>query len=362
MPIVIAQSGLIDEGHNAVRLARYAQITQMECAFFGVLNPSDPVNEACSPLLMLPERAQIARYLGEAQDEIEQVTGYPLSPRWFTDELPYAAIVHAKHMKLIEIGIEATEVVALGEAIDHTTDPATIGPIATTVVEWDEIRVYHPGTDIEIDPSSITIAGGNVTIEIPRCRLVNAANVNNPDDGLDYTDVPPSATSPFEDEVDIRRIYNDDETQGTFIWPHKSSAGCTCGCAVCGEYTHEACAYIRNAESGAIDLLYAHLVGSVWTTASPCLCTLPELVQVNYRAGLTELTAQAEDAIIHLAHAKMPRPSCGCGILRDRWDADRVIIASPTIEQANCKFGPYMGSWIAWQFSNAMKNVRMGTL
>lgn len=362
MTIVLAPHGLIDEGFNAVRLAKYAQLTQQECAFFGVLDPLEPVDDACSPILTLPEREQIARYLGEAQDEIEQVIGYPLAPRWFTDELPYAFTVHAKRKKIIEPGIMATEDVALGQAIVFAIDPAVIGPLATTVMDADEIHIYHPGTDIEIDPSSIEITAGLLTIEIPRCRLVNAASVDNPQAGLDYADVPPSATSPFEDEVDIKRVYNDPYTQGMMVWPHQFSESCACGCMVCGEYTHEACLYVRNGETGALDILYAHLVGSVWTHSCTCICILPQLVRVNYYAGLIPLTKQAEDAIIHLAHAKMPRPSCGCGILRDKWDADRVVPENMTAEQAGNPFGQSAGAFTAWKFANTMKVYRMGIL
>lgn len=364
MTVVVAQGGLIDEGFNAVRLAMYAQQQQQECAFFGVLDPSEPVNEACSPILTLPERVQIAQYLGEAQDEIEQVTGFPLSARWFTDQLPYALTVHAKWKKVIEIGVMATSNISLGEPVSHVTDPAVIGPMATTVTDETEIHVYHPGTDIEIDPSAITIAGGNLTIWIPRCRMVDAGAVDNDADGLDYADVPPSATSPFEATVDVKRVYNDATTAGTFVWPHHSGEGytCTCGCDTCSEYTHEACVYIRHGETGALDAVYAHLVGSVWTSACPCYCTYPEYVRVNYRAGLTTITRQAQDAVIKLAHSKMPRPSCGCGILRDRWDADRLIPDNLTVEQANCPFGQSRGAWTAYKFATAMKIFRAGIL
>ena len=364
MTVIPSQHGLIDEGNNAVRLAKYAQLTQMECAFFGVLDPSEPVDDACSPILTLPEREQISRYLGEAQDEIEQVVGYPLTPRWFVDELPFACTIHAKRTKVIEAGVEASEVVALGRSVNYATDPTIVLPVATSVIHADEIRVYHPGTEIEIDPSFLEIAAGVLSIEIPICRLVDAAHVDNPQAGLDYTDVPPSATSPFEATVDIMRVYNDPYTQATLVWPHKTGTGCSCGCwsMVCGEFTHEGCAYIRNGATGAIDVLYAHLVGSTWTANCPCVCSAPEIVRVYYRAGLTAITKQAEDAIIHLAHAKMPRPSCGCGILRDKWDIDRKIPDTLTAERINCPFGCEDGAWKAWLFANAMKTYRVGIL
>ena len=144
MTVVLAQHGLIDEGYNAVRLAKYAQLTQHECAFWGVADPNVAVDDACSPLMTLPEREQIARYLGEAQDEIEQVCGFPLSPKWFTETLPYAFTVHAKWSKVFDVGIRATEVVANGVTVSYAADPSVIGPVATTITDPDEIHVYHP--------------------------------------------------------------------------------------------------------------------------------------------------------------------------------------------------------------------------
>ena len=127
----------------------------MECAFWGVLDPSVPVNDACSPILTLPERKQIARYLGEAQDEIEQVCGYPLSPRWFTDELPYGFTVFAKQKKIIEPGVMATDNVAWARL--SVTSP-TRQPLGQSQrASWTRTRYVFTitGTDIEIDPSDI---------------------------------------------------------------------------------------------------------------------------------------------------------------------------------------------------------------
>lgn len=361
MTVVTVGLDLIDEGYNAVRLARYAQMVGFsECAFFGTFDPNDPQNEACRPIQSLAERAMICRYLGEAQDEIEQVCGYPLSPRWFANEQhPYTCTVHAKFVKVIEVGVRAIDDISLGEAVDHTADPAVIGPVATTVTDASEIHVYHPGTDVEIDPSKIILTPGmTVTIEIPRCRM--AIDPNNPDVGWDYTD-----TSLFEQMVDIKRVYNDPDTQATLVWPHRSSASCSCacGCATCGEYTEDACAYLRNGETGALDGLAATLTNHVWAAKCPiCYCSAPEYVRVNYHAGLTSLTKQAEDAIIRLAHAKMPKPPCGCGPLMEMWERDRHTPDVMDRERLNNPFGTSEGSWASWMFANAMKVYRAGVL
>lgn len=366
MTIIKAFGQHIDEGCNAVRLARYAQLAGFsECAFWGVYNEADPVNEACRPIQTLFERQSIAKYLGEAQEEIEQVAGYPLAPCWFEDEVPYNCRVRARWQKVIEMGVKGVIDIALGAVVDHTNDPAVIGPIATTVTDIDEVHIFHPGTDIEIDPSDITIAGGLVTIEIPRCRLV--IDPNNPDGGWDYTDVGMCGASVpvpgvFECTVDVKRVYNDETTNALLVYPHRSGTTCAsnCCCPTCSEYTYPACGYIYNAAGGLIDVLKASVVGSVWTAScSSCDCLAPEKVRLYYRAGMTPLTAQAEDAIIRLAHAKMPKPPCGCGPLMEMWTRDRFVPDVLDRERLNCPFGLSDGAWIAWKFANALAARRV---
>lgn len=366
MPIVSFQSGLIDEGYNAVRLARYAQIVGWsECAFFGVNSPNEE-GDPCRPIQTLDQRRMIARYLTEAQDEIEQVCNFPLYPRWIENEQhPYKMIVRTKYSKILDVGVRAVSVIASGASVDHTSDPAVVGPVATTVTDVAEVRVCHPGTDIEIDPSSIAISGGVMTISIPRCRMVTNAECDNPESGLDYTDTSP--TGPFERNVDVKRVYNDTSTQGILVWPHRSSATClclcTCGCANCSEFTETACEYIQNKEYGLIDVMLASQSGGVWKAICPrCFCNAPSLVRLNYRAGLDPLTEQATDAVIRLAHSKMPSPPCGCGPLNELWTRDRHIPDALDRERLNCPFGLSDGAWVAWQFANALRVARIGNL
>lgn len=363
MTIVTVGLDLIDEGYNAVRLARYAQMAGFsECAFWGVFNPADPQDSACRPIQSLFDRQQIARYLAEAQEELEQIVGYPLAPRWFVDEIPFVGcgVVKARRSKVIAFGIRAETNIAIGTAVNHATDPAVIGPVATTVTDESEIHVFHPGTDVEIDPSAIVIAGGNVTISIPRCRLV--VDPDNPDVGWDYTDTAPGG--PFEQTVDVKRIYNDDTTQALLVWPHRSSVNCTNAacCVTCTEYTHEACGYVRDGGGGLVDVLYADRSGATWTPSCSCYCATPEIVRLYYRAGLDPLTKQAEDAIIRLAHAKMPKPPCGCGPLMEMWERDRNVPEVLDAIRLHCPFGLSDGAWVAWQFANALAVRRVVTM
>ena len=363
MTIIKTANSLIDETYNAVKLARYAQLAgYAEDQFFGLNNP-DTQQEACKPIWTLPERAMIARYLGEAQDEIEQVVGYPLYPKWFTDEQhPYTYPLFSKWMKIIASGFRQVTTIQAGVTVSYATDPSVV-IVATIVTDENEIRIFHPGTEIEIIPSDVTIVGNVATIQIPRARLVKQSKANNPETGWDYDDIPPSASSPFTATVDVAHVFTDDSIQGGLIWSHKDSSGdCACTtCPTCGEYSQTACVYLRNPDLGIVDVLpAAYGTDSTWTSAlcSVCYCDDPNIAKVNYLAGLQTLTPQAEDAIIRLAHAKMPSPPCGCGVLMDMWKRDRNTPQVLDAKRLDCPFGLSDGAWVAWRFANAMRGQR----
>lgn len=373
MTVIPVHNSLIDETDSAVKLARYAQIIGLsEDQFFGIANPTTSV-DSCNPIWTLRERQRIARYLAEAQTEIEQVVGYPLTPRWIEDEQkpypfdPNAPLYHykpifAKWGKIIEIGYWVRTMIHAGIAPSYAADPATFSH-ATTVTDEAEIHIYHPGTAIEIYPSSITIAAGTVTVEIPWARLVKLASQDNPSTGLTYATVPPAPTSIYEATVDLMRKYNDTGIQGGLFWHHRSSAECTCGCSSCcdgcGEYDITACITISNSEIGTLELSPADVSNGVWSSAcDTCFCEEPDVVKMNYRAGETEMTAQIEDAVIRLAHSKMPSPPCGCGVANEYWTRDREIPDVMTPEQANCSFGQSRGAFFAWKQALALKLQR----
>jgi len=362
MPVVPSESTLTAE-ESAVTLPRYAQIIQTpECAFFGVHRDADADYE-CRGIWVKHYRDEIQRYLAEAQQEIEQEIGYFLMPRWIVGEaatdMPeylidgqrYGFPVVARWGYVVEAGIKATANIQLGAAVDHSADPAIVGPIVTTVTDTSEVKVYHPGTTVEIHPSAITILAGQMAITIPRCRMVKAALADNPSGGLDYTD-----TNNFEATVDVVREYCDPSTNATLVWPHNcSSSLCTC---TCSEYTQDGCIYVRDARIGILDVLPAVYSSGAWSTSIEACCVgEPQLVRLNYRAGVKTLTRQQEDAIVRLAHAKMPEEPCGCEIAQRLWARDREVPKALTRERANCPFGMSDGAWAAWRFAQTFKLV-----
>lgn len=352
MPIVVAQSTLTNFD-LAVPLSRYARIIQnTECGWWGVADDDNP-EPGCRHIWLKSQRDDVGRYLGEAQDEIEQQVNYPLHPKWFADERQnYACPVQADWGHIVQAGVRAESNIELGATVDHTSDPAVIGPIATTVTDINEIRVYHPGTDVEIDPSAVTITGGNVTITIPRCRLVRSEFADNPKEGWPYSDL-----TYFEEEVDVKRVYNDPSVNAELVWP----GGCG-NCEGCTERTQAACMRINHAEAGIFEVRPATYANGAWGSPSSSFCCRgrPQIIRLNYKAGWA-VTPQQEDAIVRLAHSKMPDEFCGCEVFTRLWRRDREVPGVLTRERLNCPFGINTGAWIAWRFAQSFKLYRGAT-
>ena len=363
MTVIAAQSNLAT-GYNdlAVPLPLYAQIIgYQECQFFGVRD-DNAADYACRKVWLKSQRDEMAYYLAEAQDEIEQHANYYLKARWTTNEdKPYSYPVLTDWRKVIAGGIKATEDISTDEAVSHLTDPAVIGPVATTVTDESEIHVFYPESlveeEVEIHPSDIDLdtVGGTVTIYVPRCRMVKPSLVDNDESGLDYDD-----TTNFLSVVDVKRVYNDTSTNATLVWPNS----CGCGsiyCPTCSEYTHDGCIYVLDSGSGSLRVLEATYSSGSWSACTTCR-TQPRRVKLNYYSGLTSLTRQARDAIVRLAHAKMPHAPCGCDVAQNMWVRDRTVPDVVTRERINCPFGISNGAWAAWQFANDIASVGLGVI
>lgn len=356
---------------TAVRLARYAQRMGeqagfTECQFWGVRDDDTIINAQCREIWTKAQRDQIGFYLGEAQRAIEDEVGYPLQPTWVTgtatgvaddgswryvDERPYRDFLVSRWARIIEPGVRAEETVAAGELVSYATEPATIGPVATTVTDVSEIIIRHAGTEIEIDPSQITISGGDVTVNIPRCRLVKPSLANNDQHGLDYADL-----SNFVEEIDIIRVYNDPATQGVMLYDDPTCLG-TAGCT---QEEQTACIRVDDPRLGFVSVLPGSYGGGSWTLTG-CRYRINR-VRLNYRAGLLELPEVFEDAIIRLAHSKMPRPPCGCERLASLWGDEHKVPEVLTRERLNCPFGVSDGAWWAWSVANSNRVTRLGVM
>lgn len=329
---------------SALTLVRYAQmIRYSENAFFGI-NESNNRDRACRKIWTKLERDMVARYLGQAQQMIEQVLLYPIGQKWYVDEQhKNVPRFFTKWSRIQSLGTRAVSNIALSVALNHTADPASIPATATTVTNADEVHFYQAGTDVEVYPDTMTIAGGVLNATFPRARLVKESEQDNPDTGLTYADV--SGSGPFTQSIDIKRVYTDTADVGEFVWP----LGKDC-LPECGEEVEPACGYIRSSESGVVTLLPD-------TTDNCTYCGASE-VRINYCAG-KPLDTVAEDAIMHLAHSLMPTMPCdGCDPVMFLWKGDRSIPDSITEDRANSLFGVYEGAWRAWIYAHKNRHFR----
>jgi len=378
MPLVALQSSLVEEG-SAVTLAMYAQILGRgrEDEFWGVMRDDTP-ELGCKQLWIKSERDRILKYLSEAQFEIENEIDYLLSPKWivgdfndepnsnmrYVDQQQYKIPVFTKWGHYIEAGVRATSNIQRNAPVSHATDPAVIGPLATTVTDATEIHVYHPYTNVEIDYSQIVLHNGFVTIYIPRCRMATAdaietnnSNAANRNIGIAYGTI-----GNFESEVDVIRVFNNPAVNAELVSPHTCGSS-VCSLSSCGEYVRNACMYVKDRNLGIVDVLPATYSGGSWGASSANCCNGGSLVRLNYRAGVVNLTRQQFDTIVRLAHAKMPETPCGsCEPANAMWNGDMEIPKALTIEQGSCPFGQSNGAWAAWKFTQSMKTVKASSI
>jgi hypothetical protein len=328
----------------AVPLPRYAQIVDYaEPAFFGVNHPDNRLF-ACREIWTHSQRMAVYRVLMEAQSEVEKVVNYPLIPTYFPAERHQISKTFMLNKGyLLQVGQLITMVLQAGAAVVHTSDPAVVTIAGVSFTDVSGIHVYHPGTRVEIYPSDLKIVAGDLVISIPRVRMVATACENNPDSGLDY-----ATPTNFEATVDVEyEAFSASLPPAEFV-----SLDCSINATCPTELKTDACVNVLDDE-----------ISNIRISCTRAVCGIsPAFVDVYYQAGLTELTPQAEDIIVRLAHARMPAEPCGCSFLKARWDGDKRIPEVLTSERENCPWGMSDGAWQAWSFTLTMRQFRMGVI
>lgn len=321
-----------------VPLAAYAtRLTGIsEQQFWGV-----QAYEAGDVWWTLNDRNLLARYLERAQRMIEDVLGYRLLPTFVVDEPVHMIGKPAplRWTRVQALGAEAQSAIATGTTVTYSSNVGTVGPLAAAAVQSvDEIEVLHPGTATPITPSAITLAGGEVTIEIPRYRLVTLAAQNTDEVGLDLDN-----DDAFETTIDVRRVYADEDSLGNLVYP----AGWD---GVWPQETQAYSAELVNARSGTV-LLWP--VGV--PPARPLELPTP-LATLNYRTA-NACDAELIDAVIHLAHAMMPDSPTDvrCAQVLRMWELARHV----SDETQRSPFGNQDGALMAYRTAWRRRAVRM---
>lgn len=355
---------------SAVTLSHYAKALQYsECAVYGVRNPAEAtyIPNACRDIWTLDQRNYALRYLAEAQIELENETARLFNTTWvtgdknapnerLTDVKTYryadylhncnAPVLYTRWNNVKALGRLVPIELELAATVDHDTDPAVITITIDPLVVTDKYRVrlfeagnYGTDKEISLDPSSITIIGTDLIIEIPRCRMVLYDLRDNPTGGLDY-----ETLTNFIEDVDIYYFTTVNEDSMVLT---KSNCNCTTREeATCLEFVTVGLTTVKSASHCEV-----------------CACTCGSrnvYAGFYYEAGDAVVNQQVIDMIIRLAHVKMPDEPCGCEIAQRLWGRDREVPGYLLPERLKCPFGIEDGAWIAYQWARTLHKPRFG--
>lgn len=357
--------------HCSIPLSRYAKVVRYEeAAFWGVVT-ENRWQRGCGPLWAEGDRMLIEMALAQAQEQIELFIGYPLCKTYVSGTLeeafnhderwvdqrwykPSRQMV-VRYPRLIEAGVRKVDVVASSSLLTFGDTVATVGPLSVTFTKPEEVQVYYPDSGKRITPSKVTISAGNLTIQIPRYRLVAPDFLNTPEGGIMYEDL-----SQFLSAVDVNRVYTDPSVHGVLVRPNCSNNNCSGGCTEC---THSACIYIIDPQIGQVQVSPALWNVSTESWGGQVVCAGNYvLARLNYACGLRYLSPEMEKILVSLAHTKLYGPPCSCDSLVSLWKYDNEIPRMLTRERINCPFGTANGAWNAYLWAKKYASHRASIL
>ena len=277
-------------------------------------------------------------------------------------------------------GQKTLSVISAGAAITYT-DPngdlyfelATVGPIATSVTDPNEIALFYRNAETgdgaaaaqwEIRPIKVTIAGGFVTITFKRelAVLPDLLTVLEPVATLG-TD-----NALFLTAVDVYRRYTDPTTSVQFQWLNPNGLCCN-SCVACSYGVQTGCLVAVSNRTSIVQFTPATYADGAWTTAAWDVCRAPDRVSASYRAGYRdkskarsyyEMAPQLERAVAYLSASLLSRPPCDCANVKDRIDRWRDDFAESISDSAGGQswsvsarkldnpFGTTRGAVAAW--------------
>lgn len=405
-------------------LDRWAAIIGIHPAHFnGVFFGNSP--SVCQqPWLQQPWQAQdrvgreeVARAIAQAEADIEYHLGYRLLPDWEVDEWQLterlwrkelsnlsvtdirgmAQTVEAKWGYLISGGIRSSDDPLEADAIitysdedgDDYREIATIEVTVDAGQDPCELRVYYPVSNAmvltggedqwEIRPINVSISGVTATIRFRREQCVLPQLVSDyfpaaDDDHLRGVDgVTETPETQFLLTVDVYRVYNDPQTQVSFLWePFGSGCGCNnAGCIACAYNTQTGCLMLRSEPRQSIVSYHP----ATWNAddedfdaAAWAVNRQPNLARLFYYAGWRDkrqacptvrMDPEWERTVAYYAAALLDRPICECNNIRawvDHWQKDLAIRGDEGLQVSpgdlDNPFGTRRGAVYAWKRVN----------
>lgn len=372
---------------------------------------------------------EIEQAIAEAERKLKDWLGYSVAPHYVSEVVPWSRLADGMSrggaydadgrwlsVQLSEgyvqaVGVEALSVISAGAAVtysdtdgDTIEDTFTIGPIATTVTDVDEIALYFAsgdrftGPDFEsavgerwrILPIVVTLSGGNVTIRGPKQLLVKPIKyegVVNIGSGL-----LPNLAGNFATVMDVYRRYtNRDGTtvatsQAVIEWETAPVIGCCGSVDVSTAYSGspydpaavaQAAARVglRDARRGIVtpaEAAYNTDTG-IWSSLDWTVCAEPDRVLIRYLAGYPldatgQMDAKWRRVVAYMAAAELDKTVCACDAANARisyWQFDLARTAGANDEQygttqqiLDCPFGTRRGQVYAWRNVQQLRQLR----
>lgn len=406
---------------NLLPLERWRTILQFHPWHFWGMSDStllSAAGEGCSSLTRqyawqnsdAASRTEIGRAIQAAESILAEHLGYWVAPayleethdwpgglgwRWPTIQLDTGMIQAAGVEQLDSISAAAPVTMSDVDS-DGYDDTFTIGPIVTSVTDPAQIALYFAAADRfalgdrssdvgpswRIEPVSVTISAGLVTIKGPAWLLVDPVlyeGVTN----VGANGLNPATPGTYVTTLDVyRRWTNPDGTdaasssQGAVIWETRPCHGwwCACGCTTSASFDPAATATatarigLRNAENGIVSIGEASYNASsaTWSTLETAICDVPDRAVVRFLAGIPldrdgQMQRIAQIAVARLAAAELARPICGCEDANRelaRWQFDLArssgandeIYGAISASDLDNPLGTRRGHIFAWRF------------
>lgn len=296
-------------------------------------------------------REEVAAAIYRAETDLEQYLGYNLVPDWTVDErvhvgrtytpehvaypsinargYPSTVIAGRKHF--VAAGIRASTLIAASRPVVYTDadsdlyfETATVTATVATGQAACEVRAYYPGKDgadaYEIRPVRVTVVGTTATIVFRREQAVLEARQDamNPIsvDGLD--------NAQFLTTVDVYRVYNDPQTQVSFLWEQLGQCGClNADCTVCQYSAQTGCLVARDNKHSILAFSPSSwdAATSLFSSAAWGMSRTPDVARLYYLSGLqdnalacprVEMNRDWAMTVAIYAASMLERPLCDC--------------------------------------------------
>jgi hypothetical protein len=414
---------------NLLPLGSWCRIMGFNPFYFFGLGDSTLLKpyEGCSPLTRqypwqnsdAASRTEIAAAIATAEQRLFDKLDFWPAPAFVRETVLYPwqgqgwgrwASVQLAAQHVQAIGVETHALIAAANAVTYTDsdgdgymDTFSIGPVATTVTDPDEIAVYFAAvdrfdgpdfsTDVgerwRIQPVRVTLAGGNVTVKGPAWLLVKPITYEGVTNiGANGLAPATAASTPahFATTLDLYRHYADAAgttaatAAATIAWETRPCHGAWCCCDGCSQTTTQgsvndpsaiatalARVGLRDPEHGIVSLGEAtyNTTTGLWEAACCSSCDMPDRATISYQAGIPldsrgQMDLYWQTIVARFAAAELARPICGCDdanreLARWQFDLARTSGAGDEAygaisqDDLNNPFGTRRGHVFAWR-------------